>query len=507
MNQRKSGIILSYISLSLHTLIGFVYIPMLLSFLSKEDFGLYQLIASIVSYLTVMDFGFANTTIRYYSRYVAQNDQKQQENFLALSALLYLGVAVLIVAVGVVIYHYFLPLYSHTLSVQGMALAKTLFWIMLLNVAIVIPGNIFVAIASVYERFVYLKMVNIINIVIQPLLVYLVLSVHNSVVVLVWVQTICNILVVCANAYYCFAKIHVKIKYHFFDSALFKKLISFSFFVFLAALIDQFYWRAGQLVLGAVTGTVAVAIYSVCIQFVMFYGALSVNITNVFLPHLSQLELKEQSAQAFNEIFLKICRLQFFLAFLMFSGFLLYGHEFILLWLGPGFEQAFGWTLCLFVPLLISSSQTLGVYILQAKNKHAFRSVVLFIVSALNIVISIPAARYYGGLGCAAVTALSLLLGSVVVMNVYYSRLGLQMSAYWKNISCIALPLLPLILLVGIINWVFPHQPLWMYVVNIGLFCLAFLGICWRFSFNSYEKDLLLSFLFKLKIFKERRYD
>lgn len=507
MNQRKSGIILSYVALFLHTIIGFLYIPLLLSFLSKENFGLYQLIVSIVSYLTVMDFGFANTIIRYYSRYVQEKDHIQQENFLALSALLYLGAAVLILLTGMAIYHYLLPLYSHTLSDQGLRLAKTLFLIMLLNVVIVIPGNIFVAIVSVYERFSYLKTLNIINIILQPVLVYLVLNIHNSVVVLACTQTLCNILVVCANAYYSFAKLHIKIKYHFFDVDLFKKLIVFAFFVFLAALIDQFYWRTGQLVLGAVSGTVAVAVYSVCIQFVMFFGALSLNVTNVFLPHLSQLELKNQSQEAFNEIFLKISRLQFFLAFLMFSGFLLYGYKFILLWLGPGFEEAFLWTLCLLVPLLISSSQTLGIYILQAKNKHAFRSVILLIVSIINVVLCIPVAQYYGGFGCAIITALSLLLGSVIIMNGYYSHLGLKMTVYWQNIVKIVCPLLPLILLFGIINLSFPHQSIVLYLGNIGLFCLLFLGVCWRFSFNNYEKNLLLSFVFKLRVFKEHRYD
>ena len=69
MNQRKAGVLLSYVSLAINSIINFIYIPMLLSFLSKEQYGLYQMIGALVAYIGTMDFGLADTTTRYYSKY------------------------------------------------------------------------------------------------------------------------------------------------------------------------------------------------------------------------------------------------------------------------------------------------------------------------------------------------------------------------------------------------------------------------------------------------------
>ena len=105
MHQRKFGVILSYINMGLQALIGFIYIPMLLAFLSKEQYGLYQLVGSMIAYIAVMDFGLANTTVRYYSRLRALNDTRGQENLLATMLRLYMGIAVAIIVVGVILLH------------------------------------------------------------------------------------------------------------------------------------------------------------------------------------------------------------------------------------------------------------------------------------------------------------------------------------------------------------------------------------------------------------------
>lgn len=47
MNQRKQGIFLSYLNIFLHAFIGFLYVPLLLHYIGKNEYGLYQLIGSL----------------------------------------------------------------------------------------------------------------------------------------------------------------------------------------------------------------------------------------------------------------------------------------------------------------------------------------------------------------------------------------------------------------------------------------------------------------------------
>lgn len=85
MNQRKFGIFLSYLNIMLHAFIGFLYVPILLHYIGKSEYGLYQLMGSLIAYFSIMDFGLTAAVIRFYTKYKALNNQKGMENILALS--------------------------------------------------------------------------------------------------------------------------------------------------------------------------------------------------------------------------------------------------------------------------------------------------------------------------------------------------------------------------------------------------------------------------------------
>ena len=498
MNQRKAGVILSYINMGTQALVGFIYVPMLLAFLSQSQYGLYQLVGSMIAYIAVMDFGLANTTIRYYSRYRAQNDVQKQENLLATMLRLYMGIGAGIILVGCILLYFLLPFYQKTLSGTDIIIAKQVYWIMLFNLAFTIPGHIFSAVILAHEKFIFLRLVNLANIVLQPVLVFIILHFKASIVILVLVQTACNLSLFCANAYYALAKLKARFRLHKWEGKFVKEILLFSFFIFLNAIMDQIYWKTGQLILGAVVGTAIVAIYSVAVQLCLAYTSFSASISSVFLPHLSSLAAKDDMAEM-NNIFLKVGRLQFYIVMLLFWGFLLFGKQFLHLWVGDNFLPAYTYTLLLMGALIIPLVQNTGILILQAKNKHAFRAIVFVIIAILNVCISIPLAKRYGGLACASVTAGCLLLGQGLILNIYYAKLGLKIVSFFKHLLKIgAIMLMP----VGITWCTLTHLPAFPSILSlllqIGIFTLIYSLALWFFAINNYEKNLILTPIRKL---------
>lgn len=493
MNQRKVGVVLSYINLGLQSLIGFIYIPMLLSFLSKEQYGLYQLVGSMIAYIAVMDFGFANTTIRYYSRYRAQSDVEKQENLLATMLRLYMGISGAIIVLGIVLLYGLLPFYTTTLSATDLITAKYIYWIMLFNLAITIPGHIFSAIIQSYEKFIFLRCASLLNIVLQPLLVYIVLHFKASIVALVVAQTICNLSLFVANAYYSIFKLKARFYLHKWESKFVKEILSFSFFVFLPAIMDQIYWKTGQLILGAVAGTAIVAIYSITVQLCIAFMGFSSNVSSVFLPRLSALAA-QNNMDEINAIFLKVGRLQFYIVMLIFWGFLLFGRQFLHLWVGSSFMPAYTYTIILMIGLIIPLVQNTGILILQAKNKHAFRAIVFVLIAILNVCISIPLAKQYGALACAWVTAGCLLLGQGLILNIYYAKLGVKIISFFGHILKIFVAML---LPVGLAAWLLTHLParpsVFILGLQIGCFIMLYGLSMWVLSMNMYEKQLILT--------------
>ena len=499
MNQRKAGVILSYISMGLNAIIGFVYIPILLMFLSKEQYGLYQLVGSMVAYLTIMDFGLANTTVRYYSQLLAKKDIIGQENLLAIMLRLYTGISFLIAICSIVVLYVLLPFYTKTLSPAELITAKYVYWIMIFNLMVVIPGHIFSAIIQAHEKFIFLRCANILNIILQPVLVFIVLHFKASIIALVVIQTLCNFSLFSANAYYSTFKLGARFHLHKWEGKFVKEILLFSFFIFLNAIMDQIYWKTGQLILGAVIGTVSVAIYSVSIQLTMAYMGFSANMSSVFLPKLSALAVKDDLVET-NNIFIKIGRLQFYVVMLIFFGFLLFGKQFINLWVGESFLPAYYYTLLFMGALIIPLIQNTGILILQAKNKHAFRAIVYLIIAIVSVIVSIPLAKKYGAIGCAITTSVCLFIGTGLIINIYYNHLGIAIKNFWKEILKIFIPMIiPVISFIFIINYFSIQSNVLNLSWQIIVFIIFYGLVIWKFDFNNYEKNLVLSIIGKFK--------
>ena len=492
MNQRKAGVILSYIKMFLSGAVNLIYVPLLLFFLSKEEYGLYQLVGSVIAYLTLMDFGLADTVTRYYANYMARNDSDGLCRLLSTVSAVYGFIAAMVILVGIVLLQLCLPLYTHTLSAQELHTAQLVYWILLINVALAIPSNIFKAVINAHQRFVFAQLLIIINTVLQPVLVCAVLMAHPSVVALAIVQTVCNIAMIACNVYYCRRHLQVSLQWCGADRKILKETLLFSTLWFTVALVDQIFWRSGQLVLGAVVGTAAVAVYSVTIQLQVLYGWFSVIISKVFLPRLSAIAATGEQEEEMNAIFLKTSRLQTLISALLVSGFIMVGKEFIFLWLGDGFSQAYIYGVVLMVCFFIPSVQNTGLVILQARNKLGFYAGFYVVLAFVSLLVSIGLAKQYGGLGCAWGTGGALFVGGLV-MNRYYANMGLGMRVFWKDIAQVLVVTLLAMAIFYMIKKLWPLAGGWMsFIGQGGLYSVLWGGLMWGIVLNKYEKNLAL---------------
>lgn len=110
MNQRKAGVILSYFNKLMSMGINLVYVPLLLFYMGTHEYGLYQLMGSVVAYIGLLDFGFSVTVSRFYTEYKALKDRQRMENLLATSAMIYGVLGVVILFAGSILY-FFLGIY------------------------------------------------------------------------------------------------------------------------------------------------------------------------------------------------------------------------------------------------------------------------------------------------------------------------------------------------------------------------------------------------------------
>ena len=105
MNQLKGGIVLNYIIIVLNILLGLLYTPYMLRMLGQNEYGLYSLVASIIAYLTLLDFGFGSAIVRYTAKFINENKQKEQWELNGMFLSVYSIIGVLAIGLGLLLYY------------------------------------------------------------------------------------------------------------------------------------------------------------------------------------------------------------------------------------------------------------------------------------------------------------------------------------------------------------------------------------------------------------------
>lgn len=269
-------------------------------------------------------------------------------------------------------------------------------------------------------------------------------------------------------------------------------IAAYSFFIFLNQVIDRVNWSLDQFILGAIVGTTITAIYAVAGQLNSMYMNFSTSISNVMLPHITKMEYDKASNREFTNIFIKTGRLQYILMALIITGFVLFGQIFVNWWAGPGYESTYIIACILMIPMTIPLIQNTGLSILQVKNLYKYRTILFFAIAILNIAISIPLARLYGGIGTAMGTAISLILGQGILLNIYYhKKVGINIIEFWKNILKMSIPIIFAVAFGIFLNFAIISESIVILAIKIILYSIIYFILMWLFGMNNYEKNLI----------------
>lgn len=279
LNQIKMGAILSYMIIALNILVNIIYTPILIKCLGQSEYGLYSLVSSIISYLTVLDLGFGNAIIVYTTKFKKNNLLQKQKELYGMFFIIYTVIGVIAGIIGYILYSNIENFFGKTIVAMEIEKAKILFKILIFNLIISFPLTIFTAIITAYEKFVFAKTVNIIRIILTPIIVIPLLLYGYKSIALTIVITLLNMSSMLVNMIYCFKKLNIKFAFKKFDIPLLKEIWNFSFFIFLGLIIDKVNWGIDQFVLGAVSGTVAISVYSIGSQINLLYLTFSTAIS------------------------------------------------------------------------------------------------------------------------------------------------------------------------------------------------------------------------------------
>lgn len=494
MSQIRAGIILNYALIVLNVLVGLIYTPYMLRTMGQSEYGLYSLVASVISYLTVLDLGFGNAVVRYTAKFRAEGKQTEQYEMFGMFIMIFVIIGIVSLLAGLGLYFNVETLFGDTMSAAELDKARIMMLLLTFNMAITFPFSVYGSIITAYEKFVFQKGLNIARTILNTVVMICLLTMGYKAIAMVVVHTIFNLLTLLINYLYCKRELRIKVLFRNFRWEFLKEVAIYSFWIFLNAIMDRFYWNTGQFILGIYSGTAAVAVFAIAIQLVHMYMMFSTAVNSVFLPKVSGMVAYNANETDISNIFIKVGRIQYIIMGLVLFGFIVFGRQFIALWAGEGYDEAYWITLLLFVALFIPLIQNLGIVILQARNQMKFRSLLYITIATVGLLFQILLAQKYGGLGCAIAIATALLIGQGLVMNIYYQRKQkIDIVRFWKEI--LRMSIAP-ILVSAVAMYVTREMECsnWLTLaIMIAIYFVVYVSLSFIFSMNSYEKDLVIS--------------
>ena len=483
--------------------------PLIVSHIGKGEYGIYNAIGALIGTIAILDFGLTNTVVRFVAKYKAKKDKITEENFLATVGSLYLIISFIVLILGCFFYLY-IDNYFTKFTGDEIRIAKTMFIILILNLAIQLPGMIFIGICKGYEAFVFPETLNIVRYLLRSATVIAVLLLGGKAISLVIIDSVFNILTISISAYYVLNKLKVKIKLHKFSKPFIIEILKYSTWIFVFSIVSMLQWQSGSWILGATSLPKVLGIYGIGITLGTYYGTFSTAISSVFLPRATQMAVNNANGEQLTDMMIKIGRLSFMILMYVFGAFLLYGEQFINLWVGGGETEnstRYNASECqeiYFIALIIMIGYTLpllqafGNSILEAKNKISFKAIIYLVFMILGAITGGFASVKYGAFGMVSGLVIAWLIAQNIMSFYYHKKIGLNIIRFFKEV--LSKSLLFVIIAVGIgyfVNYI-PGLGWFNFILKASIYSIFFVLLIFLGGMKPYEKDLFIKPIAKI---------
>lgn len=500
----KLGAVLSYAQMFLNIIIGLVYTPIMIRLLGSNEYGLYNMVASTISTLTILNLGFNSSYIRFFSKYKNNGDNEGIFGLNGIFLIIFSVIGVVALVCGLFFSCNLSLIFDKGLTVEEYATAKVLMVLLTVNLTISFPMTVFTNIISANEKFIVLKLVGMLKSVLSPIIHIPVLLLGYGSVGMVVVSVVISVIADAIYIYYVLFKLRNRFVFQGFDKDIFGDLFAFTAFIALNSFIDQVNWNIDKLVLGRFKGTESVAIYSVGFSLYSYYQQFSTSISGIFIPRIHAISQKysgNELKKEYTSLFTRVGRIQFLILGLIATGLIFYGKLFISLWAGEGYERSYYVMLLLVIPATIALTQNLGIEIQRAQNKHKFRAIAYSIMALVNLFTSIILGKQYGAVGCAVGTAVSLIVANGFIMNFYYQKkCNIDVIVFWREIIKISRGLIIPVAAAFIIDKVISFENSFVtLVLSIIIYTITYVLSMWLIALNQDEKNLVVGLFGRMR--------
>src|SRR5690606_8043838 len=140
---------------------------------------------------------------------------------------------------------------------------------------------------------------------------------------------------------------------------------------------------------------------------------------SVFLPRATKMTVLSATGDELTDLTIRIGRFSLIVLLLILGGFLIFGRQFIDLWVGPTYADAWLIALIVMFAYTMPLTQAFANSILEARGQFRFKAVTYISLIVLGTAAGAWFAQFYGAVGIVIGSTAGWIL-SQVIMNIYY---------------------------------------------------------------------------------------
>lgn len=482
-------------ALLLNTISALVLTPYLVNGLGDRFYGAWVIVMSLLGYYGLLDLGLIRAMVRYIALNNGKSDHTETEKYLKAGLIMFIGCGLLAAALTVISV-ILTPLFFKDHDPE---LIRFLILLLGLTVAFTFPARCFEGVLRAHLRHDLISAIDVLYLMARTTGIIIALY-HNGKLPALTAVASLSLIIRYAGITFAAKKVHGSFGFARMDLdyRYFRELLSFGIASFITKLEDMLRLNSYPFIISWGIGLIAVTPYAIAEKLRLLMTEVGRAILMTTEPFFSQLEGAGDN-KSMIYVFLFLYKISCYLSVLLSGMIFIFGHSFILLWMGPDHLDS--------VQLLYIMAAGTGLILIQlptvnmlfGTGKQQFYAATNGLSAFGCLIISLLSAKYYGLPGIAVgMTFFPAIIANFVQPLLVCRELKMSIAFFHMKYTLPNL-LKPLsfMLIFYLMIKSFKCADFISLLILSALGCLCFIPFIYYIGFNLMERKLTLKSIFQ----------
>lgn len=493
MNHKiKMGAVASYFQIAVNLLFVMLFTPFLVKRLGSSDYAIYTLLYTFLSYF-VMDFGIGSSLAKFITdcKYNHETEWNEQQ-LLGICFKIFIVLSLVLCIILGTAYNW-LDSFFTGLTIEEIGRLKGAYIVAVVYVVIGFAATPIESIYTANECFAPLKIFKIFQKVLFAALACGAILLGKGLIEVIAANTISGLLTIVLETLFLKRKRIWDIEWDYWNLKMIKEMLGFSIWMAIVTFAQRFIIPIAPTILGRFSNSAEISLFSLASTLEGYVFTFAAALNGLFLPNVSRL-VNQKKYTELDELQIKLSRIQTIIVSFIIGGFIVFGHEFLALWVGEQYQKVYYIFLLISLSDIFYLSQEIASNVLIVLNKIHYRAIVYVVSATVNVILSSFLATKSGAMGVAIGISICLWSFNIITMMVVcHKETPLAMNLLIKNCYLNILPLIGVYTTVWIfVNKFVPGNSWLVLIFKIIVYSAGLGTLLWMLVFTPAEKKNIL---------------